>query len=136
MDGDLLRPTLRGDVLSVGQQRPASIAAEADEILGDERNRASRALLPRRVGRGVDDHLPDDSPAGVMGIATRHQEPRECVRHILGFGLGAVDVEMAQRGADVSAVVNRPRQLPSGLRSLSFGVDPLTVAARRSTGRD
>jgi hypothetical protein len=37
-----------------------------------------------------------------------------------------VSVEMPQRGADVPALLHRPRQFP---RSVSFVVDPSTVLA-------
>jgi hypothetical protein len=132
VDGDLLRPPLSGDVLSVGELRAPAIATQIDEILRDERYRASRAFLPGRVGRRVDDNLTDDSPTGVMRVAPRDQKPRERIGHALGFGLGTVDVEMPKRGTDISAVVHRPGQLPCGLRSVSSSVDPFTVAARRS----
>ena len=52
---------------------------ECDEILGDHRHRASRTLLPRRIGRRVDDNLTDDSPTSVMRVATRNEKPREGV---------------------------------------------------------
>ena len=94
VDGDLFRASLGGDVLGVGQLRPPAVAAERDQILGDDRYRASRAFLPWRVGRRVDDDLTDDSPTGVMRIAPRDQKPRQRVGHALGFGLGPVDVEM------------------------------------------
>ena len=45
----------------------------------------------------------------MMRVATSDQKSRQCIGHVLGFGLGAVDVEMAQRRTDVSAVVYRPR---------------------------
>jgi hypothetical protein len=95
VDGDLFRASLGGDVLGVGQLRPPAVAAERNEILGDDRYRSARAFLPWRVGRRVDDDLPDDSPTGVVGIAARDQEPRERVGHALGSGLGSVDVEMS-----------------------------------------
>jgi hypothetical protein len=134
MDGDLFRTPLCSDVLRLDQQRPPAVATQADQILGDQRNCTPRALLPGCVGRRVDDDLTDDSPTSVMRVATRDQKPRQCVGHALGFGLRPVSVEVPQRGTHVSAVVYRPRQLPGGLRSLSFRVDPFTVAARKSFG--
>lgn len=91
---DLFGAPLGGDVLGVGQLRPPTVAGEGDEILGDHRYRASRALLPWRVGRRVDDNLTDDSPTSVMGVTTRNQKPRERMSHPMSFGLGRVDVQM------------------------------------------
>jgi hypothetical protein len=85
---DLFGAPLGGDVLSMGQPRPPTVAAKRDEILGDHRYRPSRALLPWRVGRRVDDNLTDDSPAGVMRVAPRNKKPRERIGHPMGSGLG------------------------------------------------
>jgi hypothetical protein len=63
---DLFGTPLGGDVLGVGQLRPPPLAGECDEILGDYRYRASRTLLPRCIGRRVNDNLTDDSPTSVM----------------------------------------------------------------------
>jgi hypothetical protein len=95
VDGDLFRASLGGDVLGVGQLRSPAIAAERYQILGDDRYGSARAFLPWRVGRRVDDDLPDDSPTGVVGIAPCDQKPRQRVGHPLGAGLGPVDVEMS-----------------------------------------
>ena len=94
MNSDLFSAPLGGDVLGVGQLRPPAVAGERDQILGDHRHRASRALLPRRVGSRVDDNLTDDSPTSVMRVATRNKKPRERVGQSRGSGLGCVDVEM------------------------------------------
>jgi hypothetical protein len=91
---DLFGAPLGGDVLGVGQLRPPTVAAKGDEILGDHRYRAPRALLPWRVGRRVDDNLTDDSPTSVVRVATRNKKPRECIGHPVGSGLGCVDVQM------------------------------------------
>jgi hypothetical protein len=94
MRSDLFGAPLGGDVLGVGQLRPPTVAGKGDEILGDRRYRASRALLPWRVGRRVNDNLTNDSPTSVMRIATRNQKPRERIGHPMGSGLGGVGVEM------------------------------------------
>jgi hypothetical protein len=91
---DLFGAPLGGDVLGVCQPRPPTVARQGDEVLGDHRYRASRALLPWRVGRRVDDNLTDDSPTSVMRVATRNKKPRERIGHRLGSGLGCVDVQM------------------------------------------
>jgi hypothetical protein len=91
---DLFGAPLGGDVLGVGQLRPPTVAGKGDEILGDHRYRASRALLPWRVGRRVDDNLTNDSPTSVMGVAARNKKPRERIGHPMGSGLGRVDVQM------------------------------------------
>ena len=94
MNRDLLSASLGGDVLSLGQLRPPTVAGECDQILGDHRYRASRTLLPRRIGRRVDDNLTDDPPTSVMRVATRNKKPRERVGNSIRPGLGCVDVEM------------------------------------------
>lgn len=94
VNSDLFGAPLGGDVLRVSQLRPPALAAECDQILGDDGCRASRALLPRRIGRRVDDNLTDDSPTSVMGVATRNEKPGERVGHSLCPGLGCMDVEM------------------------------------------
>jgi hypothetical protein len=80
VNGDLFGAALGGDMLSARQLRAPTVAGKADEILGYERYRASRALLPRRVGRRVHDDLADDSPTRVVRIATRNEKPCECLR--------------------------------------------------------
>ncbi len=95
MSRELFGSALSGDVLGTRQLSPPGRSGERNEIVGDHRHSASRALLPRRIGSGVDDHLADDSPAGVMGIATRDKKPRERVGELLCFGLGPVDIEMS-----------------------------------------
>jgi hypothetical protein len=128
---DLFGAPLGGDVLGAGQLRPSTVASEGDEILGNHRNRTSRALLPWRVGRRVDDNLTDDSPTSVMRVATRNKKPRERIGDAIGSGLGGVDVQMPERGTDVPAVIYRPGQFLRGPpRLASFIVDPLTVAGR------
>ena len=92
--GDLFGAPLGCDVLGVGQLRPPTVAGKGDEILGDHRYRASRAFLPWRVGRRVDDNLTDDSPTSMMRVATRNKKPRERIGHPMGSGLGCVDVQM------------------------------------------
>jgi hypothetical protein len=73
---DLFGAPLGGDVLGVGQLRAPTLAGECDEILGNHGYRASRTLLPRRVGRRVDDNLTDDAPTSVMRVATRNEKAR------------------------------------------------------------
>ena len=75
--GDLFGPALGGDVLCAHQLRAPVIAGHADQVLGYQRNGSPRAFLPRRVGRRVNHHLTDHSPAGVVGVAARDEEPRE-----------------------------------------------------------
>ena len=131
MNSDLLGAPLGGDVLGVGQLRPPTVAGERDQILGDHRYRTSRALLPRRIGRRIDDNLTDDSPTSVMRVATRDKKPRERIGQSRGSGLGCVDVEMPKRGTDVPTVIYRPGQFLRGPpRSVSFIVDTSTVPGR------
>ena len=81
MNGDLFGAALSGDMLSARQLRATTVAGEADEVLGYKRYRPPRALLPRGVGRRVNDDLTDDSPTRVVRIATRNQKPRQRLRH-------------------------------------------------------
>ncbi len=130
MGGDLFCSALGGDVLGVQQLRPSGGSSEGDEIVGDHRYGASRALFPRRVGRRIDDHLTDDPPARVMGIAPRDKKARERVGDLWGVGIGRVAIEMTQRRADIAAAVHRPCQVACGWPwSFACSVDLPTVLA-------
>lgn len=106
MRGDLFGPALSGDVLRVQQLRPSGGPSERDEIVGDHRYGASRALFPWRVGRRIDNHLTDDPPARVMRIAPRDKKARERVGDPRGVGIGRVAIEMPKRRADIAAAVH------------------------------
>lgn len=112
VNGDLFDTTPSRDVLSARQLRSATDGREADQVLSYQRHRPPGALLPRRVGRRVDNHLTYDSPACMMRIAARYKESRECLRHPDRPGLGPVAVEMSQCGANVAPVIDRPGDLP------------------------
>ena len=128
MGRNLFGSALRGDVLGLWQQGAARASGKRDEVVGDRRHRASCTPLPWRVGRRIDDHLADDSPAGVMRITARNKESRESFGDLLGFGIGRVAVEMPQRCVDVAATVHGPCQGPCGWpRSMSRIVDQSTV---------
>lgn len=132
MGGDLFGSPLSGDVLGLRQLGPPCGSSKGDEIVGDHRHSSSRTLLPGRVRGRIDDHLADDSPAGVMGIATCDKKPRERVGDPLGLGIGRVDIEMPQRCADVATAVHRASQISCGRpRSLSRVVDQSTVLAAK-----
>jgi hypothetical protein len=94
MNGDLLSPALGGDMLSAHQLRASAVASKADEVLGHKRHGTARALFPGRVGRRVDDDLTDDSPARVVGIATRDEKPRERLCDAQRSRLGPVAIQM------------------------------------------
>ena len=108
--GDLLGPVPGREMLGAVQRRRPSLP-KAQKVRRDQRDRAPRALLPRRVGGGVDDHLAHDAPAGVMGLAARHQEARERLGQRPGVRLGAVSVEMAQRLRRRRPSLDRAREL-------------------------
>jgi hypothetical protein len=93
--GNLFGTALSGDVLGTRQLSPPGRSSERDEVVGDHRHSATRALLPGRIGSRIDDHLADDSPAGVMRIATCDKKPRERLGDLLGVRLGPVDIEMS-----------------------------------------
>ena len=111
--------------------RPRS-PARADEVLGDQPHGSPRAFLPRRIGRGVDDDLTHDPPAGVVGVTAGHEKPCERLGDPGRSRIGAVAVEMAERRAHATAGLDRPRDLAGGSARL-FGVfvDPFTVLAAR-----
>ena len=81
VNGNLLGTTLSGDVLSSHQLRSATVAREADQVLGYQRHGPPRALLPRGVCRGVHDDLTHDSPAHMVRIAARYEKPCERFCH-------------------------------------------------------
>jgi hypothetical protein len=136
VSGDLLGTTLGSNVLSARQLRAATVAGQADQILGYQRHRASRAPLPRRIRGRIDDHLTDDAPTRVVGIATRNEKPGERLGYPLRSRFGPMAVEVPQCGAHVTAVIDRPRELTrSPARLVSFIVDPSTVLRLRVPGR-
>ncbi len=91
---NLFGSSASGDVLGAHQLCPSGRSTERNEIVGDHRHSAARALLPRRIGGRIDDHLADDSPASVMRIATCDKKPRQRHGDLLGIGLGSMDIEM------------------------------------------
>jgi hypothetical protein len=129
VNGDLLGAALGSDVLCARQRRASAVAGEGDEILGDEWYGAPRALLPRRVGRRVNDNLTDDPPARVMGVTAGDEKPRQRLGDPGRARLGAMAVEMPECGADVTAVLHRPGELAGGAPRLCVIVDPSTVLA-------
>jgi len=112
VNGDLFGTTLSRYMLSARQLRSATVAREADQVLGYQRHGPPRALLPRCVGRRVHNHLTHDSPACMVRIAARYKKSREGLCHPDRPGLGPVAVEMSQCGADVAPVIDRPGDLP------------------------
>ena len=88
-----------------------SCGREAQQVCCHQRDRAPRALLPRRIGGGLHDDLAHDAPAGVMGFTARNQEARERLRQELRVGLEAIRVEVAQRLADAATAIDGSRQL-------------------------
>jgi hypothetical protein len=81
VNGDLFGAALGGDVLSAHQRRAPTVTRKADQVLGYQRHGAARALLPRCLGRRVDDDLPDDSPSRMVRIAACDQKARERLCH-------------------------------------------------------
>jgi len=65
MPGDLLGAALRGGVLDPNEACLPVFGRDAQQIVADGRDRAPRAPLPWRIGRGVHDDLADDPPARV-----------------------------------------------------------------------
>ena len=109
--GDLLGAAAGGEVLGAVQRRPALRRRQVQQVLGDERDRAPGAALPRRVGGGVHDDLAHDAPARVMGLAARDQEAGERFGENGRIRLLAVGVEVAERLADALAAFDGAREL-------------------------
>jgi hypothetical protein len=127
---DLFDSAPSSDVLGLWQLRSPGGAGKGDEIASDHRYRAPSALLPWRVRGRIDDYLADSSPTGVMRVATRDQKSCERVGYPLGVGIGPVNRQMPQRGADVATVVHCPGQLPRRPSwPVSRIVDPSTLLA-------
>ena len=95
VSGDLFGAALSGDMLSTRQLGAPAVASKTDEIFGYQRYRATRALLPRRVGRRVDDDLPNDSPTRMVRIAARDEKPRQRLRDPQRSRLGPVAVQVS-----------------------------------------
>ena len=91
---DLFGASLGSDVLSPRQLRAATVAREADQVLGHQRHGPPRAPFPRRIGRRVNDDLTHDPPARMMRIAARDKKARERLGNIDCSRLGPVTVEM------------------------------------------
>ncbi len=111
VNGNLLGAALCCDVLSTREWRTTAVASKPDQIFCDQRHRAARTLLPRRVSRRVDDNLSDNSPTRVMRIAAGNEEPRKRLRHPQCVRLGSVAVQVAQCGRHASAVLDRSGDL-------------------------
>jgi hypothetical protein len=123
MAGDLLGAAAGGEVLGAVQRRAPFLGREVQEILGHLGHRAPRALLPRRVGRGVNDDLTHDAPARVMGLAASDEEARERFGEDGRVRLGASRIQVTQRFADVAAISNGARELTRGPAGSTRGAD-------------
>jgi hypothetical protein len=117
---DLLGAAPGGDMLGACQRRPATVASKPEEIFRDQRYRAPRASLPRRVRRRIDDNLTHDSPTTVVRIAARNEEPRQRLGYPHSSGLGPVTIQVPQCGTNVPAPLNRPGELPGSPPRLCF----------------
>jgi hypothetical protein len=128
MNRDLLGAALGGNMLGACQRRPATVAGKPEEILRHERYGASRAPLPRRVSRRIDDNLTHDSPTSMVRIATRNQESRQRLGYPHSSGLRPVTVQVPQCGTHFPAALDRPGELPGGPPRLAcLIIDPSTV---------
>ncbi len=130
MRSDLLRAPLSGDVLGLGQRGPSRRAGERDEILCNHRHRAARAFLPRWVFGGLDDHLADHPPAGVVGVAASDQKPRERIGNGAGFRIGGVTVQVSERDGDLPALFDSPAQFPRCRLPTLWSIHLSTVLTR------
>jgi hypothetical protein len=129
--GDLLGAALSGEMLSTRQRRPARLTGQPNEIIGDQRDRAARALLPGRVGHRIDHDLAHHSPTSMMRVAPGYEKSSERVRHSRRFGLSAVLVEMAQGRTDAPATLDCAGELPRRpLWLMSFVVDASPLVGR------
>lgn len=126
--GDLLGAALGGDVLGTRQRSAPVVAGEVHQVVGDQPHSSPRAFLPRCIGRGVHDNLTHDPPAGVVGVAAGDEKPGQSLGDSGRSRLGAMAVEMSERGADTTTVLHCPGELTWGpARLFSVIVDPFTV---------
>lgn len=114
MAGNLLGATLGGDVLHLHQLRAPTLAGEIQQVLRDQGHGPASASLPRRVRGRVDNDLTDYTPAGVVGVTTGDQEPRQGLSHADGPGFGSVAVEVSQRSANTATVIHGASELDGG----------------------
>ena len=128
MHGDFLGAALGGDVLGTRQRSAPLAAGQGHQVVGDQPHGSPRAFLPGRIGRRVHDNLTHDPPAGVVGVAAGDEKPGQRLGDSGRAWLGAVAVEMPQRGADTTTVLYCPGELTRGSAWL-FNVilDPFTV---------
>jgi hypothetical protein len=135
--GDLLGTPLGGHVLDLREPRAPVRAALDDQVRGDQRDRAARALLPRSVRGGGDDDLANGPPPGMVRVATGDQEARQGFRDLPAAGLGGTAVQMPQSRADLPAGLHRPGQLPGGSPLfVSLRVDAPNLAGGRAPRSD
>jgi hypothetical protein len=128
VNGDLFGTTLGGDVLGEHQRRPAAITGKPDEIVWYQRYCASRALLPGRVCRRINDDLADHPPTRMVRIATRNEKSGERVRYPHSARLRPISIQVPQCGADLPAALHGTGELPRWPpRLASFIIDPFTV---------
>jgi hypothetical protein len=62
-------------VLYLRQLGATAPTGEAEKVLGHDRHRPAGTSLPRRIGSRVDHNLTNDSPAIVVRVAARNEEP-------------------------------------------------------------
>jgi hypothetical protein len=125
---DLLSAALGGDVLGPRQRSAAAVAREVHQVVGDLLNGSPGAFLPWCIGRGVHDNLTYNPPAGVVGVAAGDEKPSQRLGDSGRARLGAMAVEMPQRGTDTTAVLHGPGELAWGsARLFSVIVDLFTV---------
>jgi hypothetical protein len=128
--GDLLGAALGGHMLGASQRGSPTLAGQAQQITGDQRNGATRALLPWCVGGRVDYDLANGAPTCVVGVAAGDEEPSESLGHADGPWFGPMGVEVAQCGTHVAAAVHCPGQLSRSTPRLScLNVDASTALA-------
>ncbi len=132
VNGDLLGAALRRDVLRACELGATAVAPKLDQIVCHQRHRPARTLLPRRVGSRVDHDLTHNPPTRVMRIAPRNQKASERLRHPERLRLGAMTVQMPQRGAHTAAVIHGSGDLARAhARTAWFTVDPATYPSVR-----
>ena len=111
MASDLLGPAACRGVLDTDETGVPVFGGDPQQVLADGRDRAPRALLPRRVGRGIHDDLPDDAPARMPRLTARDEEPGQRIREDDTVRLRAVGVEMPEGLGDAAAGSDGASQL-------------------------
>jgi GNAT superfamily N-acetyltransferase len=105
-------PLLGCGVLDAQERGATGPGAVAQHARGRRRVGQPGAPLPGDLGAPVEEHLPQDAPAGVAPLAPAHEEPGELAGQQAGLlGPERPEVERPQRLGDAPPVADGPAEL-------------------------